>query len=144
MNTQELINKLGQEVVISYISDVKLTGGKKNDQQGRVTKLTENLLVTLTSNAGEYQKRMQTNVDVNFTPKARKWGVRNKDGLIEHNGELYVEFLVEGRGISTYQLDGQPILKDKIVGLPATTTEQETENDVVIRCVKVSNLLSVE
>lgn len=144
MDAKELLGKLDQEVVISYVSAVKLTGGKSNPQQGHITKVTSNLLVTLIGNSGEYKKRMQENVDPNFTPKALPWGVRNTDGLIEHKGELYVQFLVEGRGTSTYFLDENPIDKSAIIGLQPSAKEKETDNDVVLRCVKVSSLLSAE
>ena len=141
----KLVSKLGQEVIISYVSTIKLTGGKKNPQLGRITKVVENLLVTLSGNGGEYAKRMRETVDQNFVPKARPWGVRTANGLIEHNGELYLEFIVEGRGNTKYLLDGLPIDEKSIVGLPkATINEKEHETGIVLRCIKVASLISVE
>ena len=141
MNKEEVLPKLGQEVIISYMSDVKLTGGKKNPQLNHISKVTENLLVTLTKDGQEYQKRMQENVDSNFVSSARPWGHRTAEGLIEHNGELYVEFLVEGRGVTKYLLDGQPIDKSQINGLPKVPVN---DTGVIIRSVKLSNLLTME
>ena len=145
MEVNELKDKFGKEVVLSYLSSVNLTGGKSNEQQGRVTKVVSNLLATLSGPGGEYQKRMQESVDPNFVPKPRTWGHRNADGFIEHKGELYLEFFVEAPGHSEYLLDGNPIAEKDIIGLPVKTiSEKEEKSGIVLRCVKISNILSAE
>ncbi len=140
MNTEDLIKLLGHKALVSYKSDVKLSGGKKNSQQGLVTKLTENLFVSLTGPDGGYGQRIHETVDPDFIVKPRVWGKRLESGLIEHNGALYVEFIVEGRGKSSYLLDGQPIEKELIIGLPVTPPAPET--GIILRCIKLSNMVS--
>lgn len=144
MEKSELTDKLGKQVVLSYLSSVKLTGGAKNEQQGRVIKVVSNLLATLNGNGNEYQKRM-SEADRNFVPGIRAWGVRTPEGFIEHKGETYVEFFVEGPGHSEYLLDGDPIAEKDIVGLPAKIiSEKEEKLGVVLRCVKLSNIISAD
>lgn len=146
VSTQDLISKLGQEATISYSSDVKLTGGKKNPQLGKVKKLTNNLQVLLIGNGGEYAAARKAEAGgEDFEVQPRKWGTRNADGLINHNGVLYVEFIVKGRGEkSQYFLDGQPIDKSEIQGLPAETTPSDQASGVVLRAIKIENIISLK
>jgi len=130
-----LISKLDQDAVISYDTKVSLLGGKKNEQVGRVTKTTQNHPVTLIGNGGGYEAAQKAK-DPNFVLGERRWGNRNAAGLIEHKGELYVEYMSRGKGQTTYFLDGQPIDKAEIVGLPKYV-------DSPIRCLKVSSLTAI-
>lgn len=130
-----LTARLESDAIINYTTNVTLTGGKKNGQIGRVTKKTTNLPVYLIGNGTAYvDKRRETEPE--FVVQARRWGERDADGLIQHKGETYVEFLVHGRGNSVYFLDGQPIDKSQVIGLPAYV-------DSPIRCVKISGIDSI-
>jgi hypothetical protein len=150
MKVEELLlvesvpSKLGQEAVISYTADVALLGGRKNEQQGRITKVTENLPVLLIGNGGEYQAARRSEAGhEEFQAQARKWGTRREDGIIENKGELYVEFIVKGRGQSKYLLDNQPIDKADIIGLKPSVTPSDEASGVILRAIKIKNLTSV-
>lgn len=137
----EVLDNIGKDVLLSYTSVEKLTGGKKNEQQGRITKVTEGLTVVIVGK-GDYEKAKKEAGDPEFVAQPRKWGVRNNDGLIEHNGELYVEFMVKHKGTSTYLLDDKPIEKDKIIGLSSTTVDTE-KNPIILRSVKLKNITNI-
>lgn len=137
----EVLDNIGKDVLLSYTSVEKLTGGKKNEQQGRITKITEDLTVVVVGK-GHYEQARKDAGDAEFVAQPRKWGVRNADGLIEHNGELYVEFMVKHKGKSRYVLDDKPIEKEDIIGL--SSTKVDTEKDpIILRCVKLNNITNI-
>lgn len=139
----QLIAKLDTEGTISYEVNVTLAGGKKNEQQGHITKRTNSIPVLFIGNGGGYKAaRRETQPD--YEPKNRVWGVRNAQGLIEHKGELYVDVIFKGPGQPTvYMLDGQPIDKSEIVGLPPAKTASDEATGVTLRCLKVSSLVNI-
>lgn len=139
-----LISKLGQDAVISYTADEKLSGGKKNEMQGRIVKIVNDLPVQLVGTGGEYQEdRRKEAGQEEFQAGPRKWGTRREDGIIEHNGELYVEFISRGRGQVYYLLDGKPIDKAEVVGL-APPTPSDVKTGTIVRTIKVKNLVALK
>ena len=143
VTTEDVIAKLGKDVLISYTTDVALTGGKKNEHQGRISKITRNLPVKLMGK-GDYEQARRAAGEVDFESKPRKWGTRNENGLIEHNSEWYIEFVASGPSESTsYMIDDQPIEKDKIIGLKPTSDQSTDVSPVVLRAVKLKNVISI-
>lgn len=139
-----LISKMGQDVTISYTTDEKLSGGKKNEMQGRITKIVNDLPVQLVGTGGEYQAdRRKEAGQEEFQAGPRKWGVRRDDGIIEHNGELYIEYISRGRGQIYYLLDGSPIDKSDVIGL-APPTPSDIKTNTIVRTVKVRNIVAIK
>lgn len=134
-----LIKNIGNTVKVSFSSQVKLTGGKKNPMQDRVVKHISGMEAALAGKqdyAIAYTEAGLMASDI----KPRPWGVRLDNGLIEHKGEFYVELLVKDKGKTVYTLDGVPVAKEAIQGLPADKSSQEVE----VRAVKLSNITKVE
>ncbi len=134
-----LIKNIGNTVKVSFSSQVKLTGGKKNPMQDKVVKHISGMEATLAGKqdyALAYTEAGLMASDI----KSRPWGVRLDNGLIEHKGEFYVELLVKDKGKTVYTLDGVPIAKEAIQGLPEDKGSQEVE----VRAVKLSNITKVE
>lgn len=138
---------------IDFVSDVKLTGGKKNPLQGKVTKITK-AIVTFTGEK-TYQNRVMSKLieegkkPEDYQPKSRPWGVRLGDTpIIEHNGETYIEFLVEDVLAVNYLVDGKITPKEEIEGFPEPKNESAEgqgglEEKVQLRCLKKNNVLSI-
>ena len=103
----ELVNLLNQVNGASFISidtltNVKLTGGKKNPFQGRVTKRVtgSSVMVFQNKNSNGYENMVkrrlqQEGVNPNtFTLSPRAWGQRVPNTcIVEHNGDLYAEVI---------------------------------------------------
>lgn len=135
----QVLTKLGQDGLITYTKSETLTGGKKNEQQGRITKTTTNLQVYFTK-PGEYEQKMREAGNEDFVSQVNKWGTYRPDGLIEHNGELYVQLIITGPGKSQYFLDGKPIDKTEIVGLKPSAPVR----DVSVIRLKLNAITSVQ
>ena len=72
----------------------KLTGGKKNEMQGRVTKRTvSNVSVFQNKTTNAYEnKRKKADADFKLSP--RTWGERVKGTpFVEHKGKDYLEVI---------------------------------------------------
>ena len=142
VTVQDVIDNRGKDVLITYASDVVLAGGKKNEQQGRVSKVTKDMLVTIIGK-GDYEKARRDAGEADFTAQPRKWGVRDeKTGLIEHKGEWYIEFIAKQKGETSYLLDNQPIKKDNIIGLKPPSPAP-TDDAVILRSVKLKNIMKL-
>lgn len=135
----------GDKVQIDYISDVKLTGGKKNPLQGQVRKLTS--VQATICNPDEYRSRVQKTLvsegkstgDYDFGKRA--WGERvGKTALIEHKGERYLEFLVDKNLSTFYLVNGHLTDAEDIDGLPK---KSERKVNVDIRCIKQGNIVEI-
>lgn len=123
---QQAVELIGKEAVIDYISNkpVTLLGGKKNEQQGRVTKIVRNWPVKFI-HKGDYEAEMRKLPgQEEFTAQAG-WGSYQDDGLIEHKGKLYIQAFSIGKGETTYLLDGKPIAKQDIINLPSPPPKPE-------------------
>lgn len=129
-----------------------LTGGKKNEQQGRVIKVSKGHRVMLFKNkkSNAYEAMVKRRLEAEgkdpatFVLSERPWGKRLPDSpLVEHNGEIYLEVIFLAAGEVTYLLDGKPIAKEEVVGLKETDAKNqglEKNNQVVIRTFKLDSI----
>jgi hypothetical protein len=134
---------------------VTLTGGKKNPQQGRVTKVTirSNVMVFSNKNSNAYdnmvkRRLIQEGKDPDgFVLSPRKWGVRESGTpFVTHNGNEYLEVIFLKAGESHYRLDGKVIPREQIQGLPERKEEGEQgglDNKVIIRTFAVESILAI-
>lgn len=137
---------------IDTLTTVKLTGGKKNEMQGRVQKSTvgSSVMVFQNKNSNGYSNMVKRRLEAEgknsetFEVKPRTWGVRiSGTPLVEHKGAYYLEVIFLKAGENAYLLDGKPIKKDLIVGLPEKKTEgtqSGLENKVIIRSYKIDSI----
>ena len=140
------------EITISYESDVKLKGGKKNPLQGRVKKVVKNATGVIYS-APHYEKEVNKRLaeegkKPNFKANERKWGKRVGNlPIIEHNGTYYLEVFFTDKGDVYYTVDDEKTNKDEIEGLPEYKGEGEQggiENKIIIRTVKFDNITDLK
>lgn len=142
-------------VGIDTKTTVKLKGGKSNPQQGRVEKVVTGSNVMIFQNGGAdggYDRQVKRRLEAegkdpeSFVLSPRKWGERLVGlPLVSHNGNLYLEVIFLKAGEVSYLLDGQPIDKADIVGLPESREGEQggLENKVVIRTFKVASLTAM-
>ena len=132
-------------------TSVKLTGGKANPLQGRVTKQTTgaNVMVFQNKSTNGYNNMVQKRLEAegkapeSFELSPRKWGSRIEGTpFIEHKGKYYVEVIFLNAGATTYRVDGKPTHKDEIVGLPSKkeATQGGLEDKVIIRTFSVDSI----
>jgi len=102
----------------------KLTGGKKNPMQGRIQKVMTGAVAMLNR---DYEKsRNKQLIAQGFKPtfevKTRRWGVYAIKGMpiLTHKGAVYLNTSILRAGSVSYLLDGQPINKADIEGLPVS------------------------
>jgi len=162
-NLKELVNDIKGSTFagLTTRTKVKLTGGKKNPMQDRVEKLTENSNVMVFSNSeksgyAEMVKRRMVKEGKNpdeFQLKPRAWGTRVENSpFIKHNDKYYFECIFINPGKSTYLLDGEPIDKSEIEGLPQDKEKTETEiksqggieDKVVLRTFALESIVSIK
>lgn len=174
-----------------------LLGGKKNEMQGRVNKITQGSLVLLFSNANSngYENMINRRLKATqgesaepFKVGALAWGEKipntplivhtNKKGetnyyiqtifsqcaktlknvaiemgleINEKDSDLIDQIIVGyegGSGKTHYELDGEKINKDQIIGLGGKKTEGEQgglgkDSKVIIRTYKLSSLMRI-
>lgn len=146
---------------IDTITEVKLTGGKKNPLQGRVQKRTvgSQVMMFTNKNSNGYENMVRRRLvqegknPETFELKPRAWGTRVEDSpLIEHTnakGEYseYIEVIFLKSGTTEYLVDGQVTPKDEIEGIPASkvyeTQQGGLEDQVVIRSFKLDSIESI-
>lgn len=141
----------GSFLGIDTETDVKLRGGKKNPMQGRVTKkhIGATVMVFQNKNGSAYDKMVRRRLEQegkdpdSFELSPRAWGTR-LEGIpfVEHNGAHYLEVIFIRPGESSYFLDGKPIDKDRIEGLPEPKEGSQggLEDKVVIRTYALSSI----
>ena len=151
----EVINLATSDDIIKLttMSDVKLTGGKKNPLQGKVTKVTEGATVNLMDGTtyGEVVKEqmVKEGKDPNdFKINERPWGIRvDNTPLIKHNDQYYLETMHLSGGTTTYMVEGNPTNKDDIEGLPVTKVSESSQggidNKVIIRTHKLESIVGL-
>ena len=135
---------------VDTLTTVKLTGGKKNDQQGRVQKsnVGSSVMVFQNKNSNAYENMVRRRLESegkseNFEVKPRVWGVRIEGTpIVEHKGEYYLEVIFLKSGDTSYLIDGKPVRKDLINGLPVRKDSGQggLENQVIIRSFKISSI----
>ncbi len=138
-------------------STVKLRGGKKNEQQGRVVKITKNSNVMCFANTAvnSYESMVKRRLaeegkdTSDFTVGPRKWGTRIENTpFIEHKGNHYLEVIFMSKGSSEYLLDGVVVEEDEIEGLPTprpVTEESQggVNKKVIIRTYDVDSIVGL-
>lgn len=133
----DLSSRSGNKVTLSWESVPKLKGGKGNPMQGKIRKIST-ADVTI-SGTGVYASRKVDEGEFSSSDEVqqRKWGTRiGNTCVIEHNGHMYIEFLVDGTPKSTYKLDGKEIAKDDVTGL----NPSKRDSNVLICTVKAENI----
>ena len=148
----------GSFVGIDTLTDVPLLGGKKNPQQGRVTKRTvgNQVMVFQNKKSSSYGDMVQRRLiaegkdPASFELQPRTWGERIPETpFISHfkdgNTSFYLEVIFLKGGESQYLLDGNPIDKKDIVGLKEATAGEQggLENKVIIRSFKLTSIEKV-
>lgn len=139
-------------ISIDTVTTPKLTGGRKNLMQGRVTKHTTgaNVMVFQNKNINGYQamveRRLTKEGKSGFELSPRAWGTRLPNCcLVEHKGQLYVEVIFLTAGDTHYELDGVRIDKSEVEGLPSSSNGAQggLEDKVIIRTFKAANIRSI-
>jgi len=137
---------------------VKLKGGKKNPQQGRIYKVIKNGNCILFQNKQKngYSNMIRRRLEKegidpdNFKLGKRPWGKRLPNlPIVEHKGNYYLEAIFNQAPKVEYLIKDEngfrPISKDEIIGLPETKKAGKQgglsdKNKVVIRTFKVDNI----
>ena len=140
---------------LDTLTEVKLTGGKKNPQQGRITKRMTgaNVMVFTNKNTNGYEAMVQRRLvaegkdPATFELGARAWGTRVPNmPIVEHfkddTTNYYLEVIFLKAGTTEYLQDGLPIAKADIEGLPTAEGGEQggLDNKVVIRCFAASSI----
>ena len=123
---------------LDTLVEVKLTGGKSNPQQGRITKRMVGASVMVFSNqkTNAYEAMIQRRLVAegkdpkSFVLSERAWGARIPNmPIVEHHkdGEVryYLEVIFLSQGKVEYRLDGAPIAEADIIGLPVATAGEQ-------------------
>lgn len=141
---------------LDTLTDVKLTGGKKNPMQGRVTKrmIGANVMAFANKNVNGYEAMIQRRLaaegkdPATFKVGERAWGTRVPNmPIIEHQKDgdtkYYLEVIFLRPGNVEYLLDGAPVSKSDIEGLPEAGDGGDQgglENTVVIRAFAAESI----
>lgn len=157
VNLKEITTALtGANVVnVTYRTPVKLTGGKKNPQQGRVEKVTVTpAMIFNEENVNAYQnmvrrRQAQEGMAVDFEVSNPAWGwVDIAPGVVEYtnkegNTTRYLKLIKVGKARTYYLLDGVEISKSEIIGMPAYKAAEQggIAHKVDIRVVKLENVV---
>jgi hypothetical protein len=135
---------------LDTLTEVKLTGGKKNPQQGRVTKrmVGASVMVFTNKNTNGYEAMVQRRLLAegkmpwDFIVGERAWGTRIPDmPIVEHFKDgatkYYLEVIFLNPGAVEYLLDGMHIKAADIEGLPQHKDNADSQggldNKVIIR-----------
>ena len=133
---------------------VKLTGGKKNPMQGRITKKVSgsNIMFFCNLNSNGYEnmvnRRLAEEGKDSFQLSPRTWGERvPSTPFVTHKGKVYIEtiFLRAPKNIE-YFCDGVTIEPENIPGLPVKKSEGTQGNldrKVIIRTYDINNIKSL-
>jgi hypothetical protein len=144
-------------VGLDMVSTVKLKGGKKNEQQGRVQKQITGAVIQVFQNKGVngYEAMVKRRLVAegksaeDFTLGERAWGKRiDNMPIVEHTKDgdtkYYVEGIFQQVGEVQYLLDGKPVALEDIEGLDApsssSTGQGGLDNKVAIRTIDVQNI----
>ena len=144
----------GTFVGMDTVTDVKLTGGKKNAQQGRVTKQMTGAQVMCFTNSktNAYDAMVRRRLEAegkdpdSFELGPRAWGERIAGTpFVSHNGKHYLEVIFLKSGAVQYLLDGQPVDETAIEGLPDRKEGEQAglENKVVLRTFSLDSIVEL-
>jgi hypothetical protein len=144
----------GTFVGMDTLVDVKLTGGKKNAQQGRVTKqmIGATVMCFTNSKTNAYDAMVRRRLEAegkdpeSFELGQRAWGTRiTGTPFVEHNGKHYLEVIFMKSGSVQYMLDGKAVDSSAIEGLPDRKEGEQSglENKVVIRTFALDSIVEL-
>lgn len=133
---------------------VTLKGGKKNPQQGRVTKQMTGATVMCFSNTNgsAYNAMVLRRLEAegkdpaSFELSPRAWGERIAGTpFVEHKGAHYLEVIFLRAGAVQYLLDGNPVDAAAIEGLPDKREGEQggLENKVIVRTFSLDSIISL-
>lgn len=122
-----------------------------NPHFGRITKKTVGArgLVYQNKNVSGYKNQVEKQMAAegivgDFKVGPRKWGVREENlPIVTLRDSVYLEVIFSHSGTSEYLLDGQPINKSEILGMPATKSyggQGGIEKQIIIRTFDVESL----
>ena len=144
----------GTFVGIDTRTEVRLTGGRKNAMAGRVTKVMRGATVMVFTNSetNAYAAMVRRRLSEegrdpdSFVLGERVWGTRIAGTpFVEHDGRHYLETIFMRPGVVEYELDGVPIDKSQIQGLPAPRIDEDSQagldNKVVIRTFALDSIM---
>lgn len=139
---------------IDTLTDVKLSGGKANVMQGKVKKccVGSNVMVfqnkTTNGYANMVEKRLiaEGKNPESFELQPRSWGTRIENTPLvfhEEKEQYYLEVIFIKAGEVSYLLDGKPIKKELVEGLPESKEydgQGGLDNKVIIRSYKIDSI----
>jgi hypothetical protein len=136
-------------------TEVKLTGGKKNSQAGRITKrmIGSSVMCFSNTNGSAYAAMVGRRLVAEgkdpaaFELSPRAWGTRiTGTCFVEHKGAHYLEVIFLRAGTVEYLQDGVPIAQSQIEGLPAAreaTGQGGLDNQIAIRTFALDSILAL-
>lgn len=144
----------GTFVGMDTLTEVKLKGGKKNPQQGRVTKRMTGAQVMCFSNqnGSAYEAMVRRRLEqegksaADFQLSPRAWGERIAGTpFVAHKGNHYLEVIFLRAGRVEFLLDGQPCAREAVEGLEEGTAGEQggLENKVVIRTFALDSVTAL-
>ena len=152
-NLLEKINSFKGSSIISFdtVTNVTLSGGKKNPFQGRVIKITTGNRGMLFKNGNGYKnmvnrRLVKEGIVKEFEPGNRPWGTRVANStFISHKGKMYLEVIFLSGGKSSYYVDGTLTLKNEIPGIKEQTSGEQDglTNKVFLRVYAIESLLRI-
>ena len=142
-------------ISIDTETTLKLRGGKKNLQQGRVTKRQIGSTVMIFQNklSNGYDNMVKRRLEKegkdpsSFELGPRTWGSRLPNlPIVEHNGQYYLEVIFLHPGEVKYYLDGKEVSKNTIQGLIESTSGDQggLDNKVIIRTFKIDSITKMK
>lgn len=142
-------------ISLDTITPVKLTGGKSNPLQGRVTKKTTGSNVMVFQNkkgSNSYSNMVNRRLEKEgkiptFEVGPRTWGTRIPETpFVQYKDSEYLEAIFLKSGKSEYLVDGSPF-DGEIEGLPVKELPDGSQgglsNKVVIRTINIEHIQSV-
>lgn len=146
-----LVNAVAAIAGASFIgmdtrTEVKLTGGRKNPHQGRVTKrmIGANVMVFSNQNINGYEAMVKRRLEqegkqaTDFVLGPRAWGTRVPGmPIVEHNDAYYLEVIFLRAGTVFYELDGVQVPDSAIQGIPVVKVDADSQGGVRTRSSSV-------
>lgn len=155
--TEEIKKHVNGATFISLdtLTNVELTGGKKNPLQGRVTKLQEgsSCMCFQNKHLNGYEEMVKRRLETEgknpatFSLGERAWGTRVPNSpIIEHDDKQYLEVIFLHPGKVTYLVDGKETDPATIVGLkPSKEGNQGGLTDkVIIRTFAMDSIVKIK